>query len=91
MAEYTYGAFKPNPSPFKVVQLNFLSQKLQEFYKGRTLFAVSKQLFLWSLWAVKKKKKKQQLINIQAQRTKWFQQLEVRRGGDLYGTVFSAW
>ena len=46
MAEYTYGAFKPNSSPFKVVQLNFLSQKLQEFYKGRTLFTVSKQLFL---------------------------------------------
>lgn len=33
-------------SPFKVVQLDFLSQELQEFYKGRTLVIVSKQLFL---------------------------------------------
>lgn len=35
--------------PFKVMQLNFLSEKLQEFYKGMALFVVAKQLFLWSL------------------------------------------
>lgn len=36
-------------SPFKVVELYFLSEELQEFYKGRTLVVVSEQFFLWSL------------------------------------------
>lgn len=38
--------FQTRTLPFKVMQLNFLSEKLQEFYKGRALFVVAKQLFL---------------------------------------------
>lgn len=33
-------------SPFKVVELYFLSEELEEFHKGRTLVVVSKQFLL---------------------------------------------